>query len=218
MEQAVLASPTGVGAALLFSPSDANGGGGSGDYRIGAFCRQPDGRLVTRWGRPVTTPSTERSQLECLPDEMPIHSWVEGSSDPLPPWRPCRRTNLPVPAGTDDSFVEGADRTDRCQVGYSIDTSDRWHLLQWENGRLTDLTGGENYVKPLDVNAGGEIIGFRSESADHWSAWRYRGGEFIELRTRRPYTDAEPVAINDAGQIAGRLKDLGANWDFVPVV
>lgn len=194
--------------------------GGTGEFRVSTYCRGTNGKLISRSGPTRTAPTTAESRVACLATEIPFHTSIDGAATIY--WRFCERSALPLPAGTDDAWLEGAEPSGRYQVGYSIDANGDYHLLRWDNGELADLTDDLESAKPSDVNASGEMIGSRyNHYHDYDVAWRYRDGEFIDLPTRGRYNRGAPVAINGAGQIAGELSgdDLETGWsDSIPVI
>jgi hypothetical protein len=178
-------------------------------FRVRVWCRATDGRTMQRYGEWLGGPTQAKSIAKCLATEFPYYPEIEPwEYNPRPPWRFCPRTELPVPAGTEDGYIQAADPSGRYQVGYSVDTNEDFHELLWDNGVLTDVDSGSGFSRPFDVNASGAIM---------YSNKLYHDGEIVRLRTRAPYTTARADAINGAGQVAGRLEN-NSTAESVPVI
>jgi uncharacterized membrane protein len=80
----------------------------------------------------------------------------------------------------------------------------------WRNGAGSILiTPAEGMIEPLDVNVRAEVVGFSYTSSSPWRGWRYRDGQRITLEPPAGYETSHAVAINAAGEVAGRA-DNGA--------
>ncbi|MCM3922437.1 hypothetical protein ND748_12305 [Frankia sp. AiPs1] len=82
-------------------------------------------------------------------------------------------------------------------VGSTFDpVTDAGHVLLWDQGRRTDLgTFGGSFARPLALNDRGDIVVETSTGSFRW-----RHGRTVQLGG-----SAEPVAINNLGQVVGSV-------------
>jgi hypothetical protein len=124
----------------------------------------------------------------------------------LPPDPPvptaCTASLLPM-GGNRAVQVTAADPSGRWQAGTTDPNSywpDKRKLLVWHDRRLVTMTSGaELGIALSDLNSAGVGVGRRDGQKD--TPYLYRGGELTTLKGG----DANAIAINDAGMIAGEV-------------
>ena len=120
----------------------------------------------------------------------------------------CRSVALPVPKGTTESSVNGADPTGRLLVGVGFHQGGAEGLL-WVNGRLRSINehslAPEVEVQFNAVNSRGETVGQRTtdDSSLHTDAFIYRNGRFTVLRAPSKGESTEALAIDSRGDVIG---------------
>lgn len=114
----------------------------------------------------------------------------------------CQVHELPVPEGSTDAHFRGASNDGRTLLGEAI-SGQRTVPVLWRDGRIVGRI--DDAPGPLlDLNAPGAGVGSGSRP------WVYENGRVRELPG-----GANPLALNDAGQLAGtRSEESGAT---VPV-
>lgn len=118
-------------------------------------------------------------------------------------WRDGELIDLGVLPGTDVSRAFGIN--DRGQiVGTSVDFDPREaHAVLWEDGQPIDIAVGCNATA---INNRGEIVG-RCGGATLW-----RDGSQVPLVPPAGYSGGQASAINDAGVVAGSLRDASGRF------
>jgi len=106
----------------------------------------------------------------------------------------------------------------RCSRGIAVDVAEDgtvvgdgltlfdegwWGAFAWKDDTARYLgTLGGSMTRVRDVNATGAAVGTSADSAGTWQAFLWEGGE---MRSLLPLQEAD--AINDAGQVVGRVLD-----------
>jgi hypothetical protein len=123
----------------------------------------------------------------------------------------CPSSYLAALPGTYTSVaITAADPSGRYQVAQTLTSLGQTEVGIWRNGvgsiLITPATG---YIEPLDVNVRAEVVGFSYTSSSPQRGWRYQGGRHITLEPPAGYETSHAVAINAAGEVAGRA-DTGS--------
>jgi hypothetical protein len=123
----------------------------------------------------------------------------------------CTNSYLaPLPGSYTSVALTAADPSGRYQVAQTLTSAGQTEVGIWRNGAGSILiTPAEGYIEPLDVNARAEVVGYSYSSSSPWRAWRYQGGRRITLEPPAGYETSHAVAINAAGEVAGRA-DAGS--------
>lgn len=124
----------------------------------------------------------------------------------LPPDPPvpttCTAALLPM-GGNKSIELTGADPTGRWQAGQDDPMSYRPYkrkLLVWHDGKLVYVSKGADLgIQLTDINSAGVGVGMRDAARD--TPYLYRDGKLTKLKGG----EANAIAINDAGMIAGEL-------------
>lgn len=129
-----------------------------------------------------------------------------------------RASALPVPAGASILDVDGTDHSGGW-AGTAYFSGDRWHILSWKNGTVTDYgpvaPTTTAFVRVVDENRSGTIIGNSTDG--QWgqikTAFRIRAGVLEQLAVLPGGSQAIAAAINDTGDIVGtNLVQRNGSW------
>ncbi len=103
-------------------------------------------------------------------------------------------------------------------VGSVYDSGYNLHVfLAWEGGSVVDSRICPGYCDRAGINAGGTAVGAHLDNSgnSHAFTWSASTG-FVDLPTPPGRTHAYAFAINDLGQVAGRVDNNAALWTTAP--
>ncbi|WDZ85062.1 hypothetical protein [Micromonospora cathayae] len=150
----------------------------------------------------------------------------EGTPPAAAPPTGCTVERLPLPAGAGSGDVTTGDPTGRYLLGSvaSPDLSGGWTVL-WVDGRLRELPPAARNLTLLDVNTAGQAIGVGGDRGSvgyfhQLDSGQGASGDGGVVRPLPGGPNTQPVAINEAGRIAGNRLRVGPDDPnlSVPVV
>jgi probable HAF family extracellular repeat protein len=116
---------------------------------------------------------------------------------------------LPTIGGDPDGFVSAINDNGQA-VGQTGNCTSVFHAVLWNKGTPADLgTLRGLLLAPLDINNGGQIVGFASSpDGTVFLAFLWQNGVATDLGTLPPDVFSLALAINDRGQIVGDSCDM----------
>jgi len=142
-------------------------------------------------------------------------------SPPIPPFFPVLESKpvvwekgeihqeLPTIGGDPDGFASAINDNGQA-VGQTGNCTSVFHAVLWNKGTPTDLgTLRGLLLAPLDINNGGQIVGFASSpDGTVFLAFLWQNGVATSLGTLPPDVFSLALGINDKGQIVGDSCDV----------
>jgi hypothetical protein len=126
----------------------------------------------------------------------------------------CTMTNLPVPAGITEVFLDATDRTGRFYAGSGrYGATKQIKAIVWRDGvpAVIDVPGvsGEGRSVPTDANSAGVVVGvwFDSSALGPAFVWMYRAGVVSRLPVPAGYAalGSSRALVNDRGDVAASV-------------
>jgi hypothetical protein len=138
---------------------------------------------------------------------------ASASTKAVPTSLSCTESLLPVPDGVTKALVGGGDPTGRYLIGrsYPGDKVGKEQPLIWDNGVAHKVAVAGEDAGVVAISSNGTAVA-ESFNGNTQSAFIYRDGKLTNLGGM---TNVGPVAVNDAGTVAGIKND---NDTLVPIV
>ncbi|GAA2368328.1 hypothetical protein Cme02nite_27570 [Catellatospora methionotrophica] len=119
----------------------------------------------------------------------------------------CVAERLDVPGNFAGSKVTAGDPSGRRLAGHAYRSDGRTHLITWDYGMATEIGPIGGNAEFTDIAESGVAVA--TATADTRTSWLHRDGANILLAGE----DAEALAVNDTGTVAGQVAGRPAVWD-----